>query len=114
MLPNFVSDNNNVITESLPQNLNLSFLNNDSEIIDVNLSAVDHQNAIYAVSEMGLTPVNPTSLENISTNNHSSDYESSLATTDMTAELKSLGEGNRRYDKKLIERITNKHFNDRS
>ena len=76
MLPSFVSDDNNVIAESLPENLNLSFLSNDGEIIDVNLSILDHQTPIYAVSKMELTLINPISQENISTNNHSGDDES--------------------------------------
>ena len=36
MLPSFVSDDNNVIAESFPENLNSSFLDDDGEIIDVN------------------------------------------------------------------------------
>ena len=36
MLPSFVSDHNNVIAESFPENLNSSFLDDDGEIIDVN------------------------------------------------------------------------------
>ena len=70
MLPSFLSDENNIIAEIFPKNLNSSFLNDDGEIIDVNLSK-DHQTLIYAISEMEPTPINPNSQENISTNNHS-------------------------------------------
>ena len=51
MLPSFVSDNN-VIAESFPENLNLSFLSDYGEIIDLNLSILDHQTPIYAASKM--------------------------------------------------------------
>ena len=67
----FVSDDNNVIAESFPENLNPSFLNDDSKVIDVSSCIVDHQTPIYAVSEMELTPINPISQENISTSKHS-------------------------------------------
>ena len=67
MLRSFVSDGNKVIAEGFPENLNSSFLSDDSEIIDVNLSIVDHQTPISAVSEMQPTPINPISQENIFT-----------------------------------------------
>ena len=41
--PSFVPDDNNVIAESFPEKLKSSFLIDDDEIIDVNLSIVDHQ-----------------------------------------------------------------------
>ena len=94
MLPSFVSDDNNVIAESLPKNLNLSFLSNDGEIIDVNLSILDHETPIYAVSKMELTLINPISHENISTNNHSGDDESTINKIDVIAELECLEKSN--------------------
>ena len=94
MLPSFVSDDNNVTAESLPENLNLSFLSNDGEINDVNLSILDHQTPIYAVSKMELTLINPISQENISTNNHSGDDESNINKIDVIAELECLEKSN--------------------
>ena len=105
MLPSFVSDDNNLIAESFDENLNSSFLSDDGEIIDVNLSKLDHQTPIYAVSEMKSTPINSISQENISTNNHSGDNESNMNTIDVIAKLKFLEESNRRYDAIFIEKI---------
>ena len=92
---NMVSDDNNVIAQNFPESLNSSFSSDDGEIIDVNLSIVDHQTPIYAVSKMEPTPISPISRENISTNNHSGDDESNINTTDVIAELNCLGESNR-------------------